>query len=429
MNLAKVNTNFAAIASHAFRYKYPDRPISIEGNFRYPNETLDRWVTLKPLKVAGFSIEVQPVADGLQRLCQKKKPAYELKEKEIVINDYYMMIDVFKYLRVPNAAFLYRRFKTNQTKIMDQLISNYSESLEKVTFEYCTENSLEFITKPLVNAKIVKFRYSTDRFSHETLQIHVLFPAIEELHLAMWATNLDYFASHMPNLRHLYMQGEEHRYTTYEHFNTGINYVHVMRRNPQLRSVEAGDIRGKYIEVMGSLLPNLQMLTLSRFKMEFHVWFENVTTFTARFASNLLTYDHYPDTPKYLHFPKLEKLEFQLIRSTGWEHIPEWIQFLENHRQVSRFVLICKAFSDEGFEQLMAELPNLVNMTMDIKEDAQVIGSNVIVKLLESHENLLQFHLIYRDISMKASQADFDRLDYKWIVQETENGFFFKRCR
>lgn len=233
LNVAKMNSKFATLTAYAFRYKYPNRPIHIKDDFRFPNET---------------ELIEEPIA-----------PYRELK-RGIIINDYYTIIYVFKYLYVSNVVFNYGTsymsihssrwsHHINQAKFMGELISNYSESLKEVSFEWCSKNSLEFITKPLCNAKVVRFLDSSPRFSNETLPINKLFPSIEKLYLEMEAKNLDYFDSHMPNLWHLYIRGESRGDTATEHFKTGLTYRHLMDRNPQIRSIIMGSlVDGKYVE-------------------------------------------------------------------------------------------------------------------------------------------------------------------------------------
>lgn len=396
-----MNTKFATLAAHTFRYKYPNRPVHIRDNFRFPNET----GSLKPLKVAGFSIETQPIADALKRVCCKNEIApYFERDQGIFIYDYYMMIDTFKYLDIPNMVFTYGNYKINQSRFLGELITNYSASLESVTFDCCRYKSLEFITQPLTNAKIVRFHGSSHRFSNETLPIDVLFPAVEELFLDMYATNLDYFESNMPNLRHISI-------------NCEFNYRYVLWNNQQLQSIELLRFRNFHIEAIRPLFSHLGILTLANIQLSVHVRFENVTEFTARYAS---------DTMEYLHLPKLQTFSMEFVTLTN-QSLEAWIQFLREHQEISKFTVLPSSWNHFWFEQLTVELPNMVDMTLRFTEDAQNISSDTIVKLLDSHKNLLQFQLIYDNTKSKVSEMDFDRLTNTWNVHETQNGYIFKR--
>lgn len=412
--MAKTNEQFALAAKYIFKFKYSKHSIVIRDTFKYPRE---KW-PIEQLYVGGLKIETKSISNVLKFFGLKKTkpqpPTHLENEHSITIMNYRMIIDTFKHFDVSNLKLFYINPEHYQAEFLGEIISNYSsKSMTAVQFYDCSVNTLEFIRKPLINVKSVRFAGRFLGLNYNVLAINELFPVVEELFLVIDAHNLDYFSAHMPKLKHLYLKGEPFIDT----LHPKSHYENILRKNQQIQSIEVFSAASKCLRAINSFSPNLTRLTLFDFDLEDEAFcFANVSTFIVKSSEFL---------PKKLHFPKLKAFHLELQERYD---LDVWVDFMKKHDQMSEFHLICDDFDAVVFETLIAELPNLLEMTFRYTGQRELIDTVGLKELLRNHEHLQRFYFTFDHISYEGCREDFNVMRGKWSVNDIRNGFAFERA-
>lgn len=400
INVAKTNRNFAMAAAYTFNLKYSKHRIVIETIFKYPTESNP---FTDALKLFGFNRG----RDGEQNSHQ-----YYENDELINLGDHRLITDAFKLFDILNLEIKYSNSHTAQAILLGELISTYgSESLQTVRFNWVSENALQFITKPLINAKSVSFRSLISNTVHGVIPMNELFPSVENLYVN-WFFDEEYLHSYMPNLKHLYIFSD----ATAEgpDPDTLLAYGGILRKNPQIISIEVYYSRTRTFELIKSLLPNLQILAIWEYLNEpNHIQFDSVTTFKVKFASS---------SPSNLHFSNLECLYINL-ESTS--QLGAWLNFLQEHNHITEFHIIYSSHTAEHLEQLLSRIPNLMRLQIFLKRG--IIGIEFINNLTENHPNLHQLHLSFDDENDKELyRLNLGRIQRNWFIVDIDNGFSFE---
>lgn len=183
LNAAETNQQLFLATADLFQRKYSKRQIVITNNFELSFESAS-----EPLNLAGFKIYSDLFSKPLEWLGLVRKDetttvrtTHIESDLSIEINDYKMMMNTFKYFghTISNLKYMVEPFNYMQTKLLGELIGNYgSKSLVEVRFDNCLAHTLESITKPLVNAKIVTFARNRLDYKNKTFPMHI-FPAVQ----------------------------------------------------------------------------------------------------------------------------------------------------------------------------------------------------------------------------------------------------------
>lgn len=176
-----------------------------------------------------------------------------------------------------------------------------------------------------------------------------------------------------------------------------------------------------FAKVVSRLLPGLQKLALWNFDMGYDtVHFEHVKEL--RLLSSI------DGSPTKMTFSNLHELEMKYESEYG----DAWVEFFKQNKHLRRVVIEkCNAYAynfHAKFEQLIPELPNIVDMTILID---QPISSKSLVRFIEGHAHLKRFK---HGSSAQFPQLEIDelkkRLAKDWSIKEFKgeyNGLIFER--
>lgn len=429
--MAETNQKLSSTAADIFKCKYSQRQIVVSNNFPLPLEYDEP--EPKPMKIAGLKIDRKIISNSLKwfGLVEREPnekivsayPKYIETKLTIEIIEYKMMAKTFKYFGhvISNLKYTSMPFKYMQSKLLGELIGNFSSnSLLKIRFDNYFAYTLDFITKPLINVKSVKFGKNELNHKNQTFPMHTMFPSIQRLYLDSWHTNICNFDSSMPNLKHFLVRLQFHRYCGCD---LQENFDNVIKKNAQLKSVEMNfspRIPTDYIVSVNSLLLNLESLTLWEFEFIDHdIYFENVTTFAVKSAYS---------SPTNLHFPRLQSLFVKLDRDL----FAEWLDFLKEHNHLTRLQLKEFDLNDDKFEQIVNEVPNLSQMSVWPKGGHignERISTDAIRKLLENHPNLMEFELFLKVPHAETIRTEFECVEMEWNIENREQSLLFQRSK
>jgi len=195
------------------------------------------------------------------------------------------------------------------------------------------------------------------------------------------------------------------------------SFENVIIKNPQIRSIDLYDPHQDFLHNMSVLLPKLEHLTLSRYDLKnVSIEFKNVTTFVVN--------NGYNRSPENFHFPRLQTLHID----TDWYPLfYKWVNFLNEHKQLSQLQLRHFGLDDLQFKHLTSNLTNLVEITLWAKysETLYVLSTDCIVEFVKSHEQLKILNIF--DYPKQCERELQYQLKLEWNMQIVDRGLSFER--
>lgn len=344
LNAAQVNSKFSTVAADVFRVKLSHLQILYRDDIYFP---------------------VEPSDPSTQIL---------LNDNSIIVKTFKHFGHVMKKLRILSS----REYK--RVKFLGNLISGYtSDSLVDISFVDSDDVLLKHITKPLVKVESVSFTRVHLNVVPDELSLNELFPSVRRMELvSLTGSGLShYFDCHLTHLEHVHIE-----HTATDEINLPMN---IIINNPQIRSVDIEKDNPELVQQLNTFLPQLETLTLAHFQLSNgNIRFENVTTFAIKLGDG---------SPANLHFPRLEKLYIDYKS----ERIEDWMQFLNEHNHLKNLHLEFRIMSDLDFQQLTANLTDLVEVTIeDVRKDVyrRTLGTTAIMEFLKNHEKVKRFNVI-----------------------------------
>lgn len=157
---------------------------------------------------------------------------------------------------------------------------------------------------------------------------------------------------------------------------------------------------------------------LSHFEIEnIYIEFRNVTTFFADFGNS---------SPENFHFPNLQTLHIDVHPTSLFK---EWVNFVNEHRQLSQLQLKHWHLDDSRFQQLTSNLTNLVEMTLWARNYAYqqytTLSTDCIVQFVKSHEQLKKLNII--NYPEPYGEELKKQLEEEWDMQISNRSIFFER--
>lgn len=419
LNVAEVNAQFSMVAADVFRLKYSHYQIEVSDDFSQPNDKLNKPYEL--LSVAGLKIDTDTIGRVLRRIGLQKEihdePKLFLYGTSIILDDYNAILNTFKHFGhlITRIKLIYYTYRDFQLNVIGSLISKYSsESLVEFECENCGLKTLASITKPVINVETVTFSESFVGDASGTLSLSDSFPAIRRLNLDLRSgKGFSYFVCQMSHLDYVSLSEIPFTFGT-----TDDSFENMIMKNPQIRDIDLFDISPEFVPKVVAHLPQLENLTLSHFRLwNGSIEFESVK----RFAMDC---EYNSGSPKNLHFPNLHTLSIEFNK----RQFGEWLDFVTEHNHLKELHLKHAQLSDSQFQQLTANLQNLVDMTLwylSGRFESVALGINVIVEFVKSHKQLKQFNVInYPKSSRETLQ---EQLKHEWNTKVIGNGLSFER--
>lgn len=383
LHVAEMNSKCASIANGVFRVKYRDFEIRL-------------WR-----------------AD----IHDDEKMRIDTKDKAIGIYDYELGVGALRYIgnSIQRIWIDYSRMESNHSTVLNRLIIA-SESITHFHINFIKEDTFSQFTAPFQAVEHFSCYIYTGNFTGHILPLDQLFPRLRTLKLTLFS-NVDYsfFDRKLPNLEEF-------------DFNVGNSPItrrmelieSVLRKNPQIQSIQARFSPAKLIKEVNYLLPSLSNLTLHDFRHNLNetIHFENVKYFNS--------YSLYIESIDKLTFSK-RLASVEMVYNT--EKFNLWRDFFRNHRMVKK--LHMKFICSVDDEQLVAILLELWDLRELILESYGPFNDDVIKDIIQRHEKLVRFEFssLGRYYHIEDIADICQRFGNEWSIQKLalKNGFSFER--
>lgn len=300
---------------------------------------------------------------------------YDNDQNQIQINDYKMAINLLRYFghELHQLKIVNYNFQSHRSTVINRLANKYgSESISALHLSNVKSDTFEQFTKPFNKVEILTCFISSNQSKAHTLSFDQMFPNLQQLFLTL-SSDIEYELMNraLPNLRV---------------FNVAIGisvWRHTerieefLRKNPQIREIEISFFPTDFVTVINECLPNLESLSLDEFHIDDEtIRFENVKKFVLHNSN--------PSTLNKISFARLESLEM-IYDDVDFD---DWAQFFTNHSNLSRLHL--EGFEDDRLAELMAKLPNLIEITIEWNG---WISVEDISEIIRNHAKLMTFKL------------------------------------
>lgn len=406
INLSQVNRRFSVLAVDVFRRQFSSYEIKI---------VKDR--SIGHLPVQSFVDKL--IDDFVDRTALEKEDKSPSKqfENHIEIYDFDLTLSLLKQFGavIRNLTIHTQKLQLNHSEIINKYTNKFcADSLIKFDLAFINSRTLKQFGVPLNECE--EFSCSIDVYEvvDETPPLNQLFPKLKRLSLFMMS-DIDYsfIDCYYPNLEHLTVKG---LHTS--RFETAIAMEKLIEKNPQIRSIELSIFVPVVIKMVQKLLPNLEHLILSMSNIGgYAIHFEHVKVFEMKLPSD--------GTPARITFGKLEELHIHYSD----DQCNDWIKFLKNHQNISRFHIQNHKIEEhlhEQFERITAEIPNLMEMSII---SGRKIEIDAFIRFIESHKKLTEFEFIpstQNDMGILQNRFGIEwTIDY--FVREKRNGLRLRK--
>lgn len=393
LSVSQTNNQFSSLAVDIFDRRYSHLQLVLRDDFvvpekkkpeeeEKPEEDKQPEQKRKPSFFDRFRVFPKKEEKKEENVEEKKYPGFVyVSDATIEPNGYDIYVNMFqkfghliKKIKIESS----NQYKNSKGEFVGDLISNYtSDSLIEVEFDRTNENLLTHITKPLVDVKIVRFNKVKFVNFTKVLPLTELFPCMQRLELvSLKGGILKYISTPMLKLENVLIEGVK---TDIDSF-----YTNFFTNNSHIRSIELSDNHPGFVQTVNSIWPQLETLKLSHFKLsEGNIRFENVNKFIIE--------DGEHTSPKNLHFPRLNTLQIHY----NCHSLDKFITFLNEHNYVSHFHLKQWGIGDSKFQELIANLTNLKELTLEHDVHGyRLLTAAGIAELLKSHPQVTRLNII-----------------------------------
>lgn len=396
LNAAEVSKDFSFLAMRAFQRNFAQKKIII-ANFTFlnPPNRLD--------------LVMQRVSKGMERIAdlmpthliehQLNSPSSDFIRIESVYVGLKTLKHFGKFIRHIEVTF--EDADSKAAKLITQYVNEYcGDTLIEFGLDFKEGDALQHIQKPFKNVQHLRFVQMSLEQSI-TWPTHRMFPALRNLQLEIWSYTFDRMQCHLPHLKYLSLT------------SPGILETALFDANPEIQSFTCNDCDRNVMNAASEKLPRLVNLTIFQYhSVGDEVRFENVR--------ELLILGYTSLRGLHLKLPKLQKLQV-LFDSL---YLMNLVRFLGNHMNLTHFHLNYKEMSDSEFQRITSSLPNLEEMIIS-SLSKETIGSDSVVKFIESHDKLMKFTLNRCQETDKIILRR--KCEDKWLIQDYDEGLSFQR--
>lgn len=345
----------------------------------------------------------------------------DITSKSISIYGYNFYSDIIKYfggsmqkLSIQNTRWI----DDERSAAFHRSVNEYcADSLSQLYLASVKGNILTQFQKPF--SKLTNLFIRIERSHTEPVRpFGEMFPKLKTLGFSfspfddMVIETNKFIESEMPQLEHLevYGNGENTTYRTI----LETNLENMFQKNPQIRSMYYSLNCGDFIQVINKYLPNLEHFTISELDSEIQsAQLDHVKHFSIQSDEG--------SPIERLSFPQLESLSmiYSSRHATGDERSP-WLTFFENHQHLR--AMNCSLHDDNGFDEFLAKLPNLVTIRIKSSKDFDI---DFVGRLMKNHKNLM-------DIQYQVSSFYYpngpelqlyrERFENDWLVSYYKDG-------
>lgn len=404
LNTAEVSEELSFFAAEVFKRKTSKIEVLLLSNDYFAEDSNDESfhedILSKALGVFGF---------------RQKRPKTEIAFNDsIKIFDFEMSLNTLKHFGrvIEKLSVQFNYLKSTDTIMISEFINKYcSESLVHLHFEDCTCNCLQSMKEPFENVENLAFTLRLENLGNTTLSMNELFPKVRRLSFnSIMVISGTYIDCHLPYLERLDIHT----------VGASIGDVAViqkkfgklLQKNPQIRHIELFNVVPYFLKLSSEVLPNLENITLRSYRFTNDIiQFEKVRKLTVKSGYA---------TPRNATFPNLQELWIQCYSV----HCKGWIQFLEQHNNISQLHIEQSQINDEIFIKFIKNLKNIVQMSISLLKGTFISAQNII-KFIQEHEYLMEFSITF----CKLGDQNILRheLQDDWIIRKFFRGLYFQR--
>lgn len=388
LNMVQTNKHISTIAVNVFRRKFSNKMISIEDYSDLPKQ------------IEIFSNNWNWFGQRLKEIASERKTHF-VSDEQIKIIDRKLIINTLKYFGcvIKKLKITYANIDLIESKLITRYLNKYcSDSLTELQLENCGGNILKYMNRPFKNVEHLTFGQRLLDVSNETPLMNQTFPNVQRLSLDLTEFSSQYPGCHLPHLIHLDLNINDLRDES--------NVIKVIESNPYVRSINLRSISPNILEIISKMQPNLQNLTNSMFPYGVNrIHFTNVVTFK---VEDSLT------SPSNFSFSNLKDVRMNCYG----EQCNNWIDFVRDHNNLSRFYIGYSDMNDLQFERL-SDLPNLVEMVIEHLQ-RNFFAIDTVVRFLNTHPNLQTFKL--------GSCQDSDKKTFKQSLEKEWETSDYHKC-
>lgn len=182
----------------------------------------------------------------------------------------------------------------------------------------------------------------------------------------------------------------------------------LIRKNPQIKSINCNSFPITYIEVVNKALPNIESLTVQNFYV----------------ANESLQFEQVKHFSVWTSLPvPIEKLSFPRIASLKMEYSPgsfdSCMAFFKRHHHLEKLDMkIGYAVSEMQLLQLMVELPNLIEVHFEFSDSINVDN---IIELIQSHQKLMKMDFSTPEPNGVILEILRQRFEKLWFIRDCKH--------
>lgn len=277
------------------------------------------------------------------------------------------------------SLFIFNHFiSRNRSASINRIANEYaSKSVTQLDVGSIHEDTLKQFTGPFENVEYVKCSIHTKSLPTNIMPFNRLFPKLCSLKIVLY-NDLDYnfIDCAFQHLWHLDITIDYNQIKKRDH---QINEL--LRKNPQIKSINAKHFSPDFIIVINEHFPNLEILMIEDFTVQPHqtVHFAGVKYFQ-------LETDE-PIALDRLSLPQLDAIDMHYNPSA----LDEWSGFFRRHEHLSRFYMELHENGDEHIVPITSMLRNLTEIT--ITSVYRGIDEAILSAIIRNHERLMKLEI------------------------------------
>lgn len=292
-----------------------------------------------------------------------------------------------------------------------------SETLVHFQIDNFYEVSLDKMTKPFINVEKFTIRGRLTQMSSSSLAFDELFPALRELYLPfLRVENKKTLEINLPHLEHIsigtFAYSDPSRFTE-------ASVQHILRKNPQIRSVELSSSDQFFLKIINENVPNLEMLELKHFSpssVPIDVNFKMVKT--------LKIYSTWSaKVPENVIFENLRQLHLE-----GFVYcINRWAEeLLKTNKHLNRLYLDRGCIGSGVFETLKSATSNIAEISLTF---CARVDDESIIQFLRDSPNLkkITFNEFQSGRMENISHALWQEFGDEWKINERMRAILIER--
>lgn len=384
INMAQISEEYTHIATSVYRRKYSEHEIRM-GETEY-----DRVERLKPspidIIISSNYIKIKDL-----KLASNFMKFFGNKIQKLVM---------YNYPKLPS-----------DWAILNRIVNKYgAESLTKLKMSRFSKEIWSQFSQPFKNIKTMDIDIEGNT---DGMKLNWMCPKLKSLNIIfIREANYDFIDCELPHLEHLHIS-----FHNVLIWNRKEEIIGLIKKNPQIRSMDIVPTIPELAQVVNELLPRLESITL-RFDDQGNqpLHFENVKHCAV--SSN---YDYV--TVTNLSFSHLESLEIQYPSMK----LEKYIEFIGRHRNLKRLRVNRSMRDGIDLNELTAELSNLEEMIVTFYSG---INIEKITTFIGNHPTLMKFQFPVQEISESNREILCQRFKSDWHIKSIfgkRDAFLFER--